>query len=1018
MSKKTLRKARWFWEDYVGVKWKNVKVANTGEGLGAYAYVQDKNSKSQYKPKSLFYHYQVGGIDSSKHKLDKVSFVLVIRKFNPKENDYPTLKVFYGDNNAPYRKTPIKTVSTFKRLKNQYEYDKYTLEYDLTGVTIAQLKNIIVEVDWKKTKVKSKSTISVNRGRLEVNYSLQNPKWGLYSSLNKTDATTDEKVAWKLTVKNTGYCASEYVTLNLPKNVVVASSTGNGSYNNSTKQWSFNNVCKGGSVTRTFYLKSDTVGSKTVKATNSSSYVTNKTISNTINFTKYDPPTPPVRNDEITYTFYDTFESEEYQYFDIKIDGFKENHSSDRACYTLSTSNNITLYNPIYDNAELIGENINVVRIYHRQLDNTLCIVIDPSEDFVANVRLYMYCSDDTDGTITINDGTNDFVGTFDILPKRGNSFLVDESISRDKTYVQNSVNIGSPTVWTINAKPHRHNFFDERKDLMEVEIEQEIAYIGVIPLSRCHKADVTADSKNTLIENRYLNRAYYGKKGDYSENIKMTLRMKWQDVATLQGLCEMDKPIPIDTIPSRADGDPLNHRGWAEISGVTNIKKINDMLYECDVDVTYLTHDILTRFNITEAKKITEANIKYYLSLIHDYNGDILDLFQLNYYEFWTTLEDANGDKTGSYSIEPNTSLKLSRDLNKYSTYDIVWRNTLPSLMSEDYDGNWEMALRVLNKTTQDTLFEHSYNNFQHYDFDNQYAVNTANAETKMLDSSNNYQTLNYQKINLGFDGLAPLIEDDKMVTHFNTMENIVITDITDKFEIFLLDKNNLGIGNQIVNVKVVGDDDFTDSFSVVSDKYGRILFDVLWGNGNYDVELVFDETKDYRGCTYSTTVSIQLDNIEYHFTYPSNAPTYLDDGNYYVCTILDSSNNGVSGVTVHYSWKTIGGDYGYEEPIQSNSQGNIKIPIVRPTGTHMLRVNFKGYTSGANVYQPCQFEAKVNVLWDKLDAVIEADDVTLMQGDSEKLYSIILKDKQLDSVMANENVKFAFYNNDESFV
>ena len=183
MTKKTLRKARWFWEDYVGVKWKNVNVANTGEGLGAYAYVQGKNSKSQYKPKSLFYHYQVGGIDSSKHKLDKVSFVLVIRKFNPKENDYPTLKVFYGDNNAPYRKTPIKTVSTFKRLKNQYEYDKYTLEYDLTGVTIAQLKNIIVEVDWKKTKVSSKSTISVNRGRLEVNYSLQNPKWGLYSSL-------------------------------------------------------------------------------------------------------------------------------------------------------------------------------------------------------------------------------------------------------------------------------------------------------------------------------------------------------------------------------------------------------------------------------------------------------------------------------------------------------------------------------------------------------------------------------------------------------------------------------------------------------------------------------------------------------------------------------------------------------------------------------------------------------------------------------------------------------------------
>ena len=68
MPQKIIRKSTWFWEDYVGAKWKNVDVANTGEGLGAYCYVQGKNSQSQYKPKSLFYHYQVTGIDSTKQK--------------------------------------------------------------------------------------------------------------------------------------------------------------------------------------------------------------------------------------------------------------------------------------------------------------------------------------------------------------------------------------------------------------------------------------------------------------------------------------------------------------------------------------------------------------------------------------------------------------------------------------------------------------------------------------------------------------------------------------------------------------------------------------------------------------------------------------------------------------------------------------------------------------------------------------------------------------------------------------
>ena len=1024
MAKKILRKAQWFWEDYVGAKWNNVQVANSGEeGLGSYVHPQGKGSKSAYRPKSLFYHYQVTGIDSSKYKLDNVYFVLIIRKFKPSENNLPTIKVFTGDNNAPYKKDPIKTVSSYTRRKNDYWYDEYTLAYSLKGVTIAQLKNIIIEVDWSRTKVSYATTISVNRGRLEVEYSLQDPKWALYSSISPTSATTNDKVAWKLTVKNTGYCSSSNsVSLSLPKGVSVVSSTGKGAYNNTTKTWTFGQVCKGGSVTRTFYLKSSSVGLKSLKATNSSSLVTNKSVTQNVTFIQYIPPPKP--KDVVTYTFYDesSFEKEPYQYFDINIQGYGDNHTGEEyVCYNLATSENVEMYLPLRATAELVDDNNNIVELVTdssiSDTDNKLCLHIERiSDDFVANIRVYVYLLDDTTGTITTTQGNNTWTQEFDILPQRGVKLFTDDLISRDTTYVTNSINIGVPNIWTIRANVSRNNFFDEKKEAMEISIEDRIAYIGVIPLSRCHKADVTADSKNSLIENRYLNRAYYGKKGDYSEDIKMTLRIAWYDVATLQGLVEMDKPIPIDTIPNRADGDPLNHRGWAEIYEVTNIKKINDLYYECDVGVKYLSHDINTRFTITEAKKITEATIKYYLALVHDYNMDLLDIFKLNYYEFWTTLEDSNGDKIGSYDIDPNATLILNRDLNKHSTYDIVFRNTVPVLMSEDYDNNWEMALKVINKDDNNVIFEHDYNNFKHYNFDTQYAENTTDATTKYLNGTN-YETLNFEKIGLGYDELSPLIEDMKVATHFNTKETVHITDPTEQFEIFLLDAYNKGIENATVNVRITGSDNFTTTFNCITDLYGRIFFNVDWGNGDYTVTLNFFENEKYRACTYSVGLEVELEYVQYHFTYPSNQQFIGSDSNF-VCTLLDDSDNPVSDTILHYSFKDIGGDYEHEETVTTDVDGRATIPIKRMNGSQMIRVNFKGYSENGTVYQPVQFEEQINVTNLNLsELIVEADDLTMIQGDFEKEYSVIVKNKDTGSVVQDLDIDFYLYDKDESY-
>ena len=1018
MAQKILRKAKWFWEDYVGAKWNNVEVANSGEeGLGAYVHPKGKNSKSEYKPKSLFYHYQVTGIDSTKQKLDDVNFVLIIRKFNPKENNLPTIKVFTGDNNAPYKKEPIKTVSTYNRRKNDYWYDEYTLAYSLKGVTISQLENIIVEVDWSRTLISGESTISVNRGRLEVDYSNKDPKWSIYDYVPSDSLYANDTMEWKITAKNSGYKGNGEVDIVLPKGVTLVSSRGEGSFNSSTKKWTFN-ANKGETRSRYFKLKFTTVGNKTLTAKNILKPV-NKTITRIISVNKATPTPSPKLYDEIYYTFYDTFANEERQYFDVQINGVGANHTDGIACYTISTSSNVTLYTPlVYPNVYILSESDDRVYSQNGSYDDKICLNVEEGEDFEAHLRIFFKCTDELDyGTISmvsVSDG-KEHIGEFPILPPRKNIFLVDDSenISRDKAYVVNSINVGATDMWTIRAKSSRHNFFDDKKDLMEIEIEPMIAYIGVVPLSRCHKADVTADSKNSLIENRYLNRAYYGKKGDYSEDIKMTLRIAWYDVATLQGLCEMDKPIPIDTIPHFPDGDPLNHRGWAEIYEVTNIKKINDLYYECDVGVKYLSHDINTRFTIAEAKKITEANIKYYLALIHNYNDDLLDIFTLNYYEFWTTLEDANGDMIGSYDIDPQTSLIMNRDLNHYSTYDIIYRNTLPALMSEDYDGNWEMALRVINKSDGSTLFEHSYTNFKHYDFDTEYAVNTADATSKYLNGTN-YETLNFEKVGLGYDSLSPLIEDKKTATHFNTMENTIIDDPSEQFEIFLLDSDNKGIPNQVVNVKVQDTENFVDYFKVITDRYGRLLFSVIWGNGDYTITLNYDETEKYRSCSYSTHLNVDFNYVEYHFEYQKSVTVYGSSYDYTV-KLLDENDDGVTGATLHYSFKRFDGAYGHEETVTTGADGIAIIPIKRPTGSQMLKVAFKGYSNGGTIYQPVFFEEQINIRNTGQDAVIEADDVEFTQGDNEINYNVILK-SNTGVPMPQMDLTFYFYNNEEN--
>jgi len=1011
MVHETLTNCSDLYEQGVGAKWENLVYARTGEGYGAYVHPQGKNSSTEYKPKDLCYIYKYNKIDPSKYKVGNVYWTIVFRKYNLNKNNFPKIRIYSG---VKGNNTFIREITSFTKLKNILEYDNHTLQFKLGDLTVDQLKSLIVKVVWDKTKSTEASEISINRARLSINYLPLKPKFTIYSEPPIATITNNDEFLWKITAKNTGDGGTGQTTIKLPTGVTILSSNKTGAFDPSTKRWTFT-LGSGKSDVLQLRLKFSYIGQYSLVATNDGDYAVNKQVESIVNVEQY---YPSPSGELITYSYEKCFAFED-GYFDVNIYGVY--NGEETHCYDITIPQGLQVEYPLKTSMIDLGMNTNVDSFVTEGItsDNRICLKVDDvMSNFEAHIRIPFHnVGGEDDYTVTTHslDSGKDYDGLIHILEPRGRIVVGSSALSKDKRYVHNSVNVGSPQVWTVRAKASKHNYFDEKKDTMSIDIEKMIAYIGVIPLSRCHKADVTADSKNSLIENRYLNRAYYGKKGDYSEDIKMTLRMSWQDVATLQGLCEMDKPIPIDTIPTRADGDPLNHRGWAEIYEVTNIKKINDLYYECDVGVKYLTHKLLTKFGIVETGKITSNAIKHYLALVHDYTDDILDLFRPSYWQNFTSLEDVNGNMVGSYELDAPSSFTLNNvtDVNKYSTWDIIFRNHTPTLYSEDFDGNWEMSLRLLNKDNGEPLFEHTYNNFKHYDFDNAIAVNSADV-TSTYKNGNAYETLNFDKIGLGYDNFSPIIEDWKTATHFNTMESTVITEPNQQFEMFLLDDENHPIPNQVVKVSVNESTGYSNKFNVLTDMYGRVLFNVYWGNGFYNLTLTFDETEEYRGCKYSVDMNVNLEYIECHFEYPRN-PTFYGSNSSFICTLLDDDDLPVSNAIVHYSFKTMDGDYGHEETVTSDSNGKLYIPIIRNNGSQMLKVNLKGYSYQGNVYQPVMFEEQINVLNDKEDLTIEADNIEMVQGDNEKEYSVIVKHN--NTVISGLDIDLYFFNNDETF-
>ena len=237
----------------------------------------------------------------------------------------------------------------------------------------------------------------------------------------------------------------------------------------------------------------------------------------------------------------------------------------------------------------------------------------------------------------------------------------------------------------------------------------ERVRYIGCVELPYAHY-DPKHTTKDKLLHEHYKNKEYIGKENAPDEEITLKVKVPRRKTPTLIGLSKIDKPIPINLVPDAFEGDPLNHRGWAEFYAI-EVTPTNPLYDTCDLDVKYITHNIISRFNIEtggNANPFKMPNV-FTNSLT---SGEMID-------EFFTVTTDGsyiyddeeNNTHRNMFSINNQQDIRLtSALLASKCQFEVYWDT---GVFEETRENEITRLIRIVNEKSE-VVFE-----YEHYDFD-----------------------------------------------------------------------------------------------------------------------------------------------------------------------------------------------------------------------------------------------------------------------------------------------------------
>lgn len=250
----------------------------------------------------------------------------------------------------------------------------------------------------------------------------------------------------------------------------------------------------------------------------------------------------------------------------------------------------------------------------------------------------------------------------------------------------------------------------------LSANIWEKVNYIGCVPLPFAH-FDPKSTYENKEIVESYKNKTYMGKEGVIDENITLNFRVPPKDVTTLQGLVKLDKPTPINASWRCFEGDALNHRGWAVLSKIT-AEKTNPLYYKCEATVTYITHDIHTKFQIFKNSQVNSTKMPDLLDYTVELGANLsteLDYLDINTDGGFIYDEDGEDGAKNIFSLDEaqHLSIKTKNILSDVSKVRFDWYS---NRIREFRENNIQRIFRLIDKDGN-SVFEYEYSNFSFED-------------------------------------------------------------------------------------------------------------------------------------------------------------------------------------------------------------------------------------------------------------------------------------------------------------
>ncbi len=261
---------------------------------------------------------------------------------------------------------------------------------------------------------------------------------------------------------------------------------------------------------------------------------------------------------------------------------------------------------------------------------------------------------------------------------------------------------------------PFVHNLMEIGEGKITASIFDKKNYIGKVQLKKITHCNPKSKLTNKLIRESGKNHLILGKEGDIDESISFTTYVRPADSVTLQGYAELDEPTPINANHDCFEGDPLNHRGWAEIESV-DIEQTNPLWYKVDLDVTYITHDINTKFEIVKGKS-EKGDLPELFATIFELGEDLSesDVFMVDtdggfvYDENEGEIEDNN-----IFTLANNQKLEIRTVKPLSSVFEIVfdWK-TLKD--NEDSQNKMSRIFKLIDNNTGNSVMEYEYTDLE----------------------------------------------------------------------------------------------------------------------------------------------------------------------------------------------------------------------------------------------------------------------------------------------------------------